>query len=134
MTPHIPVSWGELIDKVTILEIKQARIAAPAARANVANELQQLMAIAAPVLARPGVAPLADALRAVNLTLWDIEDAIRGEEAAQRFDAEFIRLARAVYIENDERAAIKRQINDRLGSELVEEKSYAAFSRPARST
>ncbi|MBV8972823.1 MAG: hypothetical protein JO290_11080 [Sphingomonadaceae bacterium] len=126
--PMVPVSWGELIDKVTILEIKRARIARPEARANVEAEYRALSAIAAAALDLPGVPPLADALRAVNAALWDIEDAIREEEAAGRFGPEFIRLARAVYTTNDERAAIKRRINDRLGSALVEEKSYAGIT------
>jgi len=125
--PSIPVSWGELLDKIAILEIKRARIERPEARANVAKEHGLLSAIGAPALGRPGVQALFDALRRVNEALWDIEDAVREHEAAHRFDARFVRLARAVYLKNDRRAALKREINRMLGSELIEEKSYAGF-------
>ena len=131
--PQVPVSWGELLDKIAILEIKQRCIAEPAARANVARELAALSAIAAGMSAR-GIAPLLVELRRVNELLWDIEDAIRREDAHDRFGAEFIRLAREVYRRNDERAAIKRAINERLGSELIEEKSYATRQPRAIST
>ncbi|AYF03448.1 hypothetical protein PY32053_03906 (plasmid) [Paracoccus yeei] len=122
--PLVPVSWGELLDKITILEIKADRIEDAAARANVARELALLREIAAPVLPQPGLAALIEALRSINCALWEIEDAIRARDAAARFDAEFIRLARAVYLTNDERAALKRKINVLLRSVLVEEKSY----------
>lgn len=124
--PLAPVSWGELLDKITILEIKVARIAAAPARANVARELSLLQAIAAPALARADLAPPLEQLRRVNAALWNIEDAIRLKEAQQDFGAGFVALARSVYRTNDERAAIKRSINNLLGSALVEEKSYAA--------
>ncbi len=127
--PLIPVSWGELLDKITILEIKADRIADPAARANVGRELALLRDAAAPVLAQPGLGPLTDSLRQVNLALWDIEDAIRACEAEARFDADFIALARAVYRTNDERSALKRRINALLRSELVEEKYHAARAK-----
>ena len=123
--PRVPVSWGELLDKIAILEIKQRRIAEPGARANVARELAALSAIAAGVSTR-SITPLLVELRRVNELLWDIEDAVRREDAHGRFGAEFVRLARQVYRRNDERAAIKRAINEPLGSELIEEKSYAA--------
>lgn len=123
-SPHVPVSWGELLDKITILEIKRERITGAAAAANVACELAALWRIGAEALAREGVAPLLTALKAVNEELWQVEDAIREEEARGRFGAEFIGLARAVYQRNDRRAALKRAINDLLRSELVEEKSY----------
>ena len=123
--PRVPISWGELLDKIAILEIKQRRIAEPGARANVARELAALSAIAAGVSTR-SITPLLVELRRVNELLWDIEDAVRREDAHGRFGAEFVRLARQVYRRNDERAAIKRAINERLGSELIEEKSYAA--------
>lgn len=126
--PRVPVSWGELLDKITILELKRDRIGEAHALANVARELDLLEVIAAHVADR--VAPLVDRLRGVNAALWDIENAIRLEEADGRFDAEFVALARAVYTRNDERAAIKRRINTVLGSDLVEEKSYAAFPTP----
>ena len=124
-TPSVPVSWGELLDKMTILEIKQQRIAAEQARANVGKEYRLLSRIGRDALRLPAVAPLVDRLKQVNEELWQIEDAIREEEAGARFGATFIGLARSVYRMNDRRAAIKRQINELLGSELIEEKSYA---------
>ncbi|HEV2568001.1 DUF6165 family protein [Sphingomonas sp.] len=122
--PLVPVSWGELLDKLTILEIKRERIERPSARANVLRELELLSAIGAEALRRSGVPPLMDELREVNTALWEIEDAIREEEERGIFGPEFIGLARSVYMRNDERAAIKRRINALLGSALVEEKSY----------
>lgn len=122
--PLVPLSWGELLDKITILEIKVARITDPAARANVARELGLLQDIARSVLPEPGLAPLLERLRAVNRALWVIEDDIRLKEARGEFDAGFIRLARSVYRTNDERSAVKRQINRLLGSALVEEKCH----------
>lgn len=124
--PLAPVSWGELLDKITILEIKADRIAAPAARANVARELALLRGIAAPVLGQPGLAPLLEGLRRVNAALWDIEDGIRAREAAGDFGPRFVELARSVYLTNDERSGLKRQVNALLRSELVEEKYHAA--------
>lgn len=124
--PSVPVSWGELLDKITILEIKRDRIARAEARENVLREYRLLRAIGAQVLNRSGIAALVEALKRVNETLWEIEDAIREQEAARDFGAEFVRLARAVYQRNDERAAIKREINRALESDLIEEKSYAA--------
>lgn len=124
-TPTVPVSWGELLDKITILEIKADRITRAEALANVARERRALQAIAASVLRLEPVAALYRALRTVNEALWEIEDDIRECEAAGDFGAGFVQLARAVYRTNDERAALKRQINDLLGSELTEEKSYA---------
>lgn len=124
--PSVPVSWGELLDKITILEIKRDRITCADARANVLREYRLLQSIGAAALNRGGVAVLVEALKRVNEALWEIEDAIREQEAARDFGPEFIRLARAVYQRNDERAAIKREINHALDSDLVEEKSYAA--------
>lgn len=124
--PLAPVSWGELLDKITILEIKAERITDPSARANVGRELALLRQVAAPVMAQPGLAPLLDDLRRVNAALWRIEDDIRACETASDFGAGFIELARSVYLTNDERSAIKRRINDLLRSELVEEKFHAA--------
>lgn len=123
-----PVSPGELIDKLTILAIKSRRIADAGKLANVRAELAQLTACwaASPWAGRDISADQA-ALLAVNERLWDIEDRIREQERAQRFDAEFIELARSVYIENDERAAIKKRLNVALGSTLIEEKSYAQY-------
>lgn len=129
-TPLVPVSWGEVIDKLTILEIKEARIASAGALANVRRELAALREVVAGRLAtEPGLAVLADRLRAVNGALWDIEDSIREHEARGDFGAGFIRLARAVYQRNDERAAIKREVNTVAGSALVEEKSYRDWRR-----
>lgn len=125
---HTPVSYGELIDKITILEIKSRQIADPAKLANVRNELDLLNATWAndPASKTDISRERADLLK-VNETLWDIEDRIRLKEKAQAFDAEFIELARAVYFRNDERAAFKREINLKLGSQLVEEKSYENY-------
>ena len=127
--PAVPVSWGELIDKITILEIKRDRIAAPRARANVLRELGVLARVAAAVEGIGGLTALVFRLKSVNRDLWEIEDAIREEEARGRFGAKFVALARAVYVTNDRRAAIKREINALLGSALVEEKSYAGGGR-----
>lgn len=122
--PSVPVSWGELLDKITILEIKRTRIARPEALRNIEAEHRALCAAATQVLGAEGVAPLLAHLRRINETLWEIEDAIRAQEADARFDAGFVALARSVYKTNDERAALKRRINALLDSELVEEKSY----------
>lgn len=123
-TPIIPVSWGELIDKITILEIKAERLADAAALANVRRELERLRAVAAPVLADAAMESRIAKLRALNTALWDVEDRIRLKDATGAFDAEFVALARSVYRTNDDRAATKREINVALRSALVEEKSY----------
>ena len=124
----VPVSYGELIDKITILEIKSERITSAAKLANVRVELEILDATwRANSAARTDIAAERAALRRVNEALWDIEDRIRLKEKAKAFDAEFIELARSVYIRNDERAEIKRTINEKLGSTLVEEKSYEDY-------
>jgi hypothetical protein len=126
--PVVPVSWGELIDKITILEIKSRKLKAEAALANVRKELASLTEIVARDVPRRGAAAeLKDRLTKVNEELWTIEDRIREKEAAKAFDAEFIALARSVYLRNDERSHIKREINLRLSSNLVEEKSYSAY-------
>lgn len=117
----VPVSVGEVLDKISILEIKSERIADPAKLANVRNELSELHSAAA----RHRFPKLELQLKAVNESLWDIEDRIRIKEKLAEFDDEFIELARAVYITNDKRAEIKREINTVAGSMLVEEKSYA---------
>jgi len=124
----VPVSFGELLDKVSILEIKAERMSDPAKLANVNRELSELRATwSRSPQAAIDIADLCAALKAVNERLWVIEDDIRIQESKQLFDAEFIRLARAVYFENDERARIKRDINVKLGSALVEEKSYQDY-------
>jgi hypothetical protein len=123
-----PVSYGELIDKITILEIKSRRIADEAKLANVRNELDLLNATwANDAASQTDISDERARLLAVNELLWDIEDKIRLKERAQAFDQEFIELARAVYFRNDERAAFKREINLKLGSQLVEEKSYQDY-------
>ena len=126
----VPISPGELIDKITILEIKSQRMRDAVKLANVRTELALLMDTwqASPWSAADIAAEWAG-LRAVNEKLWVIEDEIRDKERDARFDQGFIELARAVYVTNDERAAIKKRINTRLGSTLVEEKSYADYQR-----
>jgi len=124
----VPVSHGELIDKITILEIKAAHIRDAGKLANVRAELELLNATwGKDAAAKIDISEERAQLKAVNEALWDIEDRIRLKEKAQAFDAEFIELARSVYFRNDERAAIKRTINLNLGSQLVEEKSYANY-------
>ncbi len=125
---HVPVSHGELIDKITILEIKSERIGDAAKLANVRRELELLESTwNGDPAATTDIRDERQRLKAVNEALWDIEDAIRLKEKAQAFDAEFIELARSVYFRNDERAAVKREINLKLGSQLVEEKSYQDY-------
>ena len=125
---HAPVSPGELIDKLTILDIKSRRISDAGKLANVQTELTALNNCwQASPFAAFDISAERTALLAVNERLWDIEDRIRDTERAREFDAGFIELARAVNIENDERAEIKKRINQALGSRLVEEKSYAAY-------
>ena len=123
-----PVSFGELLDKIAILQIKSERIADPAKLANVRNELTALEKL---WLAHPAagndLARLRADLKAVNERLWVIEDDIRILESRQVFDDSFVQLARSVYFENDERARIKREINVALGSAYVEEKSYQDY-------
>ncbi len=125
----VPVSPGELLDKITILRIKTARIADAAKLANVRLELELLERTWLDACAGARLADEERALRAVNERLWDIEDRIRDKEAAGSFDQEFIELARSVYLVNDERAAVKRRVNLALGSRLVEEKSYRPYRR-----
>ncbi len=127
----VPVSFGELIDKITILEIKSERIRDDAKLANVRAELDLLKATwNRHPAAQLDIADARARLKGVNEALWDIEDRIRLKEQAQAFDAEFVELARAVYFRNDERAAVKREINLKLGSTLVEEKSYQDYRAP----
>ena len=124
----VPLSPGELLDKITILRIKQARILDAAKLANVRLELALLEQTWRDCGgAGHDVALDERALQNVNERLWDIEDRIRDKEARQTFDREFIELARAVYVSNDERAAIKKRINTQLGSRIVEEKSYRQY-------
>ena len=123
----VPISPGELLDKITILRIKAERIGDAAKLANVRLELKLLEQTWREACGAADVATEERALQAVNERLWDIEDRIRAKEAARAFDAQFIELARSVYIENDERAAVKKRINLALGSRLLEEKSYQAY-------
>jgi len=127
----IPVSVGELIDKITILEIKLERIDAPGKLQNIRKELDLLnRAWAGSPHAGQDIRGHREALKEVNNALWDIEDRIRNLEATGTFDERFIETARSVYVHNDRRAEIKRRINLELGSALVEEKSYADYGRP----
>ncbi len=128
-TPRIAVSWGEFLDKMTILEIKAIRLRGEGARANVRRELELLRQAASPP---SGIAELEAALQAVNTRLWRIEDLIREKDAAGDFGPEFVALARAVYRENDERGRIKQAINRTLGSGLMEEKQYSSYSEMVR--
>ena len=124
----VPVSPGELLDKITILRIKSERVRDPAKLANVRRELELLEQTRRQAL--PGNAQIQDdeaQLQQINSELWEIEDRIREHEAQQRFDAAFIELARSVYLRNDERAAIKHRINRKLNSVIVEEKSYQPY-------
>jgi hypothetical protein len=124
----VPLSPGELLDKITILRIKAARITDPAKVANVRLELGLLEKTWRDSgCADVNLASDERALHEVNERLWDIEDRIRDKEAVQTFDRDFIELARAVYVYNDERATIKKRVNVQLGSRIVEEKSYRPY-------
>jgi hypothetical protein len=128
MLLNVQTSPGEFLDKLTILEIKSGRITDPVKLANVRRELDLLRATwAASPLAAHDVAALVAGLRAANEALWEVEDRLRALEAGRRFDAEFVELARTVYRTNDRRAAIKRQLNLQLGSDILEEKSYTPY-------
>ncbi|MDI1366005.1 MAG: DUF6165 family protein [bacterium] len=123
-----PISAGELIDKITILRVKAERIGDPAKEANVRKELALLEATAAEHLpASAEIDRLTAELTTVNAALWDIEDGKRDCERRQDFGPDFVALARRVYIDNDQRAALKRAINAAAGSEIVEEKSYKPY-------
>jgi hypothetical protein len=129
----VPVSYGELLDKIAILQIKSERMSDPAKLTNVRAELDALeQAWMVHSAAGQDIVALRAQLKAVNERLWVIEDDIRNCERAQDFGPEFVRLARAVYFENDERARIKRDLNLALGSQLVEEKSYQDYRSSAK--
>jgi len=126
-TVQVPVSIGELVDKITILQIKAERIEDPAKRANVQVELDGLLQVWQGIEERhPEVAPVRERLRQVNEAMWDIQDALRAKEAAQDFDVGFIELARAVGRTNGERVGLKNDINRMAGSMFIEEKEYKA--------
>jgi hypothetical protein len=123
---HVEVSPGELLDKITILQIKRARLVDPTKREHVLIELGSLQAARARALREPeALAPLVTELQRVNERLWDVEDELRRCEARQEFGPAFVELARSVYRLNDERARLKRRLNELCGSMLIEEKSYA---------
>lgn len=125
-----PISFGELIDKITILEIKSERIADENKLKNVRHELALLNSVWKQHSdGKTDILPLWQALREINGKLWNIEDDIRDCERNADFGDQFIALARAVYFSNDERSRVKRKINLALGSLVVEEKSYADYSR-----
>ena len=126
--PLVPISWGELFDKITILQIKLDKLTSKNALNNVEREFKQLQSILIKYFPNSIEAKqLEEELKQINQQLWDIEDNIRDKERNRSFDDEFIQLARSVYIINDERSRIKRKINDIFGSEFVEEKSYSEY-------
>lgn len=124
MIVHVPVSVGELIDKITILRIKLAHARTTTQTHNVSVELGQLNHTLAQLALSQDISQQTAQLHAINQELWGIEDAKRQHEQRQQFDSDFIALARAVYIKNDQRAAIKREINQITHSDIVEEKIY----------
>jgi Family of unknown function (DUF6165) len=127
----VPISHGELIDKITILEIKSERMTDAGKLANVRAELQLLTSLwNGDAASRADIGAERAELKRINEALWEIEDEIRLKERDGAFDARFIELARAVYRTNDRRAAVKRGINLKLGSRLVEEKSYQDYRTP----
>ena len=126
---NVPVSFGEVVDKITILEIKSERIQDPDKVANVRRELELIERTWTDAI--EGKADVSDArarLKGVNEELWEIEDEIRVRESQKDFGDRFVELARSVYVTNDRRADIKKEINLALGSELVEEKSYEDYA------
>ena len=127
--PSVLISWGELLDKITILEIKVQRLNSQAATEKIGRELAVLGSTANNILSeQPRLIALKEQLKSVNEVLWNIEDKIRAKEAAKSFDQEFIELARSVYINNDKRGDLKRQINALLNSDFAEEKQYPSYS------
>ena len=127
-TPFVPISWGELIDKLTILEIKESKIDSLKAKENINKELKLLLDIASLESLPNEIRLLKQELMRINLMLWEVEDSIREKEFENQFDIVFIELARSVYKFNDLRAKTKQSINALLNSELVEEKSYKNFN------
>ncbi|PWT92832.1 MAG: hypothetical protein C5B56_01740 [Proteobacteria bacterium] len=127
---QVPISVGELMDKISILEIKSERIANQIQRGNVLRELEALRAVDIGAVDRAMLERSRGELRRVNAQLWDVEDAIRECDARGDFGSAFVDLARSVYRLNDARARIKKEINLASGSRLVEEKSYKSFQPP----
>lgn len=128
MSLHIPVSWGELFDKLTILQIKQQRVKDSGKLKNIRRELGELSRVRdAHVLENQQLTRLVDSLRSTNEALWEIEDDIRACEKAGDFGSQFVELARSVYKTNDSRAELKYRINILLDSDLLEEKSYESY-------
>jgi transcriptional regulator of nitric oxide reductase len=126
---HVPVSPGEVLDKITILEIKSERISDPEKVANVRVELELLQKTWKEFIRDDEVIrDLHAQLKEINEALWEIEDDIRDKERAKEFDKRFIKLARAVYVTNDHRSQVKKDLNLHLGSEIIEEKSYQDYS------
>lgn len=130
MLVRVPVSIGELLDKIVILEIKQSRMTDPDQRANVSRELSELTRVWEEAVPDPEgrVEEIRRDLREVNESLWEVEDALREKEARSDFGDEFMELARAVYRTNDRRSALKRELNERLGSTLTEEKLHPDYA------
>jgi transcriptional regulator of nitric oxide reductase len=126
---QVPVSPGEVLDKITILEIKSERITDPEKVANVRAELALLQETwASNIRDSKIIRDLHAKLKEINEALWEIEDDIRDKERAREFDDRFIELARAVYVTNDRRSQVKKELNLHLGSEIIEEKSYQDYS------
>ena len=126
--PLIPISWGELFDKITILQIKSEKILSPDSLKNVDKELKELRLIFDKAFAENLLAlEFTEKLRQINFELWNIEDQIREKERKKAFDNEFIQLARSVYMKNDQRSVIKGKINKAFGSDLVEQKYYSKY-------
>lgn len=128
----VPVSPGELVDKITILRLKSERISDPAKLANVRRELELLTDVAERAIPQDErLTALTGELYETNSDLWDIEDDIRRCEAKKHFGEGFVALARSVYLTNDRRAELKKEINLLLGSNIIEEKSYVSIDRPS---
>jgi transcriptional regulator of nitric oxide reductase len=126
---HVPVSPGEVLDKITILEIKSERMNDPEKLANVRTELALLQETwANNIRDNETIRELHARLKEINEALWEIEDDIRDKERAREFDDQFIELARAVYVTNDRRSQVKKELNLHLGSEIIEEKSYQDYT------
>ena len=126
---HVPVSPGEVLDKITILEIKSERMSDPDKVANVRVELALLQETWSQAVAEDDVIrELHAQLKEINEGLWEIEDDIRDKERVKEFDARFIELARSVYFTNDRRSEVKKKLNLHLGSQIIEEKSYQDYA------